>query len=87
MTDDKSVTVDGKLWGVPWVWGVTSYAYDHDTIKEPLTSIEALWDPKHAGRIAFRDDGLLAVELAAIALGQDINNPTDLPAIKTKLLR
>lgn len=86
MKSDPSVTVDGTLWGVPWVWGVTSFAYNTDTIKEPITSINALWDPKFAGRIAFRDDAALSVSLAAIALGQDINQPQDLAAIKTKLL-
>ncbi|MDQ0469862.1 ABC transporter substrate-binding protein [Labrys wisconsinensis] len=86
LTKDPSVTVEGKLWGVPWVWGSTSFSYNTDTIKDDITSINALWDPKYAGRIAFRDDALLAVELAAIALGQDINNPSDMPAIKKKLL-
>ncbi len=80
------MTVDGTLWGVPWVWGVTSFAYNTETIKEPITSIKALWDPKFAGRISFRDDATLAVNLAAIDTGQDINQPADLASIKAKLL-
>ncbi|BBE74850.1 ABC transporter substrate-binding protein [Oharaeibacter diazotrophicus] len=86
MLDDPSVTVEGKLWGVPWVWGATSFAYNTETIKEPITSIAALWDPKFAGRISFRDDAILAVNLAALLTGQDINQPADMAVIKEKLV-
>ncbi|MBH0239211.1 ABC transporter substrate-binding protein [Methylobrevis albus] len=86
MVEDPSVTVEGQLWGVPWVWGVTSFAYNTETITTPITSINALWDPAYAGRISFRDDGTLAVNLAAILTGQDINQPADMAVIKEKLL-
>jgi len=84
--DSDIVKVDGKSWGVPWVWGINSFAYNTDVVKEKLTSINALWDPKFAGRVSLRDDGIFNVQMAAIALGQDINDPADMAAIKTKLL-
>lgn len=77
---------DGKLYAVPWVWGSTSIAYNTDLIKDNIDSINALWDKKYKGMIAFRDDFNDAVMAAAIALGQDPNNPKDLNAIKKKLL-
>ncbi|KQT55222.1 MULTISPECIES: ABC transporter substrate-binding protein [unclassified Aureimonas] len=84
--DSEIVKVDGQTWGVPWVWGINSYAYNTDAIKDDLTSINALWDSKYAGRVSLRDDAILNVQLAAMALGQDMNAPTDMEAIKAKLL-
>ncbi len=77
---------NGQLYAVPWVWGSTSIAYNTDMIKEPVDSINILWDPKYAGDIAFRDDYNDVVMAAAIALGQDPNAPSDLDAIKAKLI-
>lgn len=76
---------DGKVYAVPWVWGSTSIAYNTDMIKEEIDSINVLWDEKYKDKIAFRDDFNDAVMSAAIALGQDPNNPSDLDAIKQKL--
>jgi Spermidine/putrescine-binding periplasmic protein len=77
---------DGKMYSVPWVWGSTAIAYNTDEIKEPPASMSVLFDPKYAGKIAIRDDFNDAVMLAAIVLKQDPNNPTDLDAIKAKLI-
>lgn len=80
------ISVGGALYAVPWAWGINSYAYNTDKIKDNLTSINALWDPKYKGRISMRDDSIYVIGLAALATGQDINNPADMGAIKTKLL-
>lgn len=85
MRNDPKLVSDGKTYGVAWVWGVTSFAIDRGDFKNAPNSIEALWDPSHAGRVGWRDDAVEAVQLAAIALGQDINNPSDLKAIRKKL--
>ncbi|MGI6730817.1 MAG: ABC transporter substrate-binding protein [Anaerovoracaceae bacterium] len=77
---------DGKLFALPFVWGSTAIAYNTDMITEPPTSMNALFDPQYEGQIAFRDDYNDAVMAAAIVTGQDPNNPTDLDAIKDKLL-
>jgi spermidine/putrescine transport system substrate-binding protein len=76
---------DGETYGVAWVWGVTSFAYNTEVITTKPDSIEALWDPQYAGKIALRDDAVEAVQIAAIATGQDINNPSDLGKIEEKL--
>ena len=77
---------DGKMYSVPWVWGSTAIAYNTDDIKEAPKSMSVLFDPQYKGKIAIRDDFNDAVMLAAIALGQDPNNPSDLDAIKEKLI-
>lgn len=77
---------DGKAYAVPWVWGSTAIAYNSELVDEKIDSINVLWDEKYKGMIAFRDDFNDAVMTAAIALGQDPSNPSDLNAIKQKLI-
>ena len=83
--DNAMLNIDGKVMGVAWLWGVTSFAYNTDKLAARPESIEILWDPAYQGRIGWRDDAVEAVQLAAIATGQDMNNPTDMDAIKEKL--
>ncbi|MEQ8665500.1 MAG: extracellular solute-binding protein [Rhodospirillales bacterium] len=85
MRNDPKLVIDGKTYGVAWVWGVTSFAVDTTDFAEKPASIEVLWDPKYAGRVGWRDDAVEAVQFAAIATGQDINNPSDFNAIREKL--
>ncbi|SHI96043.1 ABC transporter substrate-binding protein [Lutispora thermophila] len=77
---------DGKIYAVPWVWGSTAIAYNNELVDEEIDSINVLWDEKYKGMIAFRDDFNDAIMTAAIALGQDPSNPSDLNAIKQKLI-
>ena len=86
MRNSPYLNMDGKTYGVAWVWGVTSFAYNTQKITTPPTSIQALWDPAHAGRVGWRDDAVEAVQLAAIATGQDMNNPADMGQIRDKLM-
>ena len=85
LRDSPRFNIDGKLYGVAWVWGVTSFAYNTDKIASPPDSIETLWDPQYAGRIGWRDDAVESVSLAAIATGQDMNHPADLDKVREKL--
>ena len=74
------------LYGIPWDWGATGLAYNTNQITEEIDSIQVFWDPKYKGKIAWQDYFLDNVMFAAIALGQDPNRPSDLDAIKEKLL-
>lgn len=85
MAANENLRVDGAVFGIPWVWGATSFAINTSAMGDAPTSIEALWSDELAGRIGIRDDAVEAVQLAAIALGQDINNPSDMAAIREKL--
>ncbi|QIB69122.1 ABC transporter substrate-binding protein [Aminipila butyrica] len=82
----KECFKDDKMYAVPFVWGSTAIAYNTEVIKEAPKSMSALFDKAYAGKIAFRDDYNDAVMSAAIVLGQDPNNPSDLDAIKAKLI-
>jgi spermidine/putrescine transport system substrate-binding protein len=75
----------GALYGVPWTWGLTSFAVNTADFPTPPTSIQVFWDPAWKGRVSIRDDGLEAVQFAALATGQNINAITDLDAVKAKL--
>lgn len=84
--EDPSVTVEGEVWGAPWVWGVNGLAYNTSAVDAPVTSAAAMWDPAFEGRLSLRDDAEWQVKQAALVLGQDMNHPEDLEAIKAKLL-
>ena len=85
LRDNPNLVFDGETYGVAWVWGLTSFAVDVTDFPELPDSIEALWSPDNAGRVGWRDDAVEAVMIAAIATGQDINNPADMGAIREKL--
>lgn len=85
MLDNANFVVDGETYGIAWVWGLTSFAINDDKFETAPDSLETLWDPANAGRVGWRDDAVESVQLAAIALGQDMNNPSDLGAIREKL--
>lgn len=74
------------IYGVPWNWGATGIAYNTEKITEEIDSMQVFWDPKYKGKIAWQDYFLDNVMFAAIALGQDPNKPSDLEAIKEKLI-
>lgn len=76
---------DGKVYGVPWVWGLTSIAVNDKAFDKTPTSIQVMWDPAHKGRVVLRDDALEAIQFGAIASGQNINDIKDLDAVKAKL--
>lgn len=86
-TQKECIGADGKLYAVPFVWGSTSIAYNTDNLKEAPASVKDFFDEKYKGRIAFRDDYNDAIMTAAMALGQDPNNPSDLDAIKALLIK
>lgn len=83
--NDEKLVHDGAVYGVPWTWGLTAYAFNTQAFDEPPTSIEALWDPERAGRVAIRDDAIEAVMFGALATGQNINDIQDLDAVNDKL--
>jgi spermidine/putrescine transport system substrate-binding protein len=75
----------GKVYGVPWVWGVTAIAVNDKSFPTLPTSINVMWDPAHKGRVILRDDAVEAIQFGAIATGQDINDIKDMDAVKAKL--
>ena len=85
LAGNPDLSPGGALYGVPWTWGLTSFAVSTDVFAEPPTSLAVFWDPAYAGRVSIRDDALEAVQFAALATGQNINDITDLDAVRAKL--
>ncbi len=85
MRDTPQLIFDGKVWGVAWVWGGTSVTYDTNVFTTPPTSLEVLWDPAYANRVCWRDNPEDSVRFAALALGQNPDQPQDMDAIREKL--
>ncbi|GAB1363042.1 ABC transporter substrate-binding protein [Rhodobacter sp.] len=86
LTGNAELNPAGALHGVPWTWGVTALAVNGTEVSPVPTSINALWDPAFKGKVSIRDDGLEAVQLGALATGQNINEIKDLEVIKAKLV-
>lgn len=84
--DSNLLNVDGKTYGVAWVWGITAIAYSTDVFPDAPKSLATLWDSKNVKRVALRDDAIEAISFAALATGQDMNHPADLAKVKEKLL-
>ena len=82
---NQDLNPGGALHGVPWTWGLTSFAVNTADFPEPPTSVNVFWDPALKGRVSIRDDALEAVQFAALATGQNINDITDMEAVKAKL--
>lgn len=85
LTGNQDLNPGGALRGVPWTWGLTSIAVNTGDFPTLPTSISVLWDPALKGRVSIRDDGLEAVQIAAMASGQNINDIQDMDAVTEKL--
>jgi spermidine/putrescine-binding protein len=86
LTEVSSLTRDGELYGVPWLWGFTSLASDQEVTGE-ISSWDAMWDDAYSGKVAFYDDPQTAIQTSAYHLGLDPAEPDlDLDAIKADLL-
>lgn len=85
LLEEPDLRHDGALYGVPWVWGSTSLAYNADAFPEGIDSWAVLWDPANAGQVGFFDDAATAVMTAALYLGEDPYDP-DLDAVRAALL-
>jgi spermidine/putrescine-binding protein len=93
LTSLPLVRMNGKVYGVPFMWGPDPLIYDTTAFAQPPDSWNVLWDPKYRGKISVWDD-LSTVYMAAQVLGFDKPNPTQLynltddqlEAVKKKLL-
>ena len=61
-------TVDGALYGVPFVWGANAIAFNRAETGD-VDSLAALFDPRFSGRIAIRDEPDDTLAIAALHLG------------------
>jgi spermidine/putrescine transport system substrate-binding protein len=71
------VRLDGKVYGVPFMWGPDPLLYDTTAFPAPPDSWSILWDPKYRGKVSVWDD-LSTVYMAAQVLGYDKPDPSAL---------
>src|SRR5581483_6300058 len=87
------VRVNGKVYGVPFMWGPNPLIYDATAFPTPPDSWTDLWNPKLHDKVSVWDD-LSTVYMAAQVLGYDKPDPShlynlsdqELEAVKNKLL-
>jgi spermidine/putrescine transport system substrate-binding protein len=70
-------TFEGKVYCVPWDWGLTSILYRTDKITEPIESWDALFDEQYAGHIGMWDSGFGAFEVGSYVRGYNQGNLTE----------
>jgi putative spermidine/putrescine transport system substrate-binding protein/spermidine/putrescine transport system substrate-binding protein len=77
LRDLPLVKANGRVYGVPFMWGPNPLLYDTSVFKEPPESWSILWDRKFKGKISVWDD-LSTVYMAAQILGFDKPDPSQL---------
>jgi spermidine/putrescine transport system substrate-binding protein len=83
--NSAEIDQDSKVWGVAWIWGASTLAYDTEKFANPPDTLAALWDPANAGQVCWKDDAEDSVRFTALLLGQDPDAPSDMAAIGAKL--
>lgn len=73
----KRSTFDpGNLYSVPWQSGMTGIAWNTKYVKEPVTSLASLWDPKYKGKIGMMQDPQELANFGLFKLGIDPDSST-----------
>jgi spermidine/putrescine-binding protein len=93
LTSLPLVRENGRVYGVPFMWGPDPLIYDTTIFAQPPGSWNVLWDTKYKGKISVWDD-LSTVYMTAQILGYDKPDPSQLynlsdaqlDAVKKKLL-
>jgi spermidine/putrescine-binding protein len=82
------LTKDGKVYGVPYAWGIIRVIADSKAVSPAPDSLAFLWDKKYAGKVSVWDD-IETIYMTARLLGfEDRYNLTDeqLEKVKAKLI-
>ena len=74
LRDLPLVKHQGKVYGVPFMWGPNPLLYDTTVFKTPPESWSVLWEAKYRNKISVWDD-LSTVYMAAQILGYDKPDP------------
>jgi len=67
----------GNVYTMPYTSGVTGIAYNTKYVKDDITSIESLFDPKYKGRVGMMSDAQEIANFGMIALGVDPEKSTE----------
>jgi spermidine/putrescine transport system substrate-binding protein len=66
----------GNVFTIPYTTGYTGIAYNPKYVKEPITSINALWDPKYKGHVGMMADTQELGNFGMFAVGADPETST-----------
>jgi len=66
----------GNVYSVPWASGMTGIAWNTKYVTEPITSIDALWDPRYAGKIGMMQDPQEIANFGLFKIGVDPDTST-----------
>lgn len=77
----------GNVYTVPYMAGNDGIIYNADTVANPPTSFEDMWNPEYAGRLVMLDDSRVIIGMTLLTLGYDVNttDPAELEEAKNKL--
>jgi len=78
----------GNRHSVPYNWGTSGLIVRSDLVEAPVTRWADLWDPRHAGKIAIREEPTEIVSIALYSLGYPLNSedPAQLEEALARLL-
>jgi spermidine/putrescine-binding protein len=93
LRDSPLVKLNGRTYGVPFMWGPNPLLYDSSVFAQPPDSWSVFWNPKFKGKVSVWDE-LSTMYMAAQILGYDKPDPghlynlsdDQLEAVKKKLL-
>lgn len=76
-------------YSVPYMWGTVGIMYNKKMVKEPVDSLNILWDEKYKDQIIMVDSPRDAFGLTLKKLGYSLNttNPQELEAAKNELIK
>lgn len=60
---------DNQVFAIPYTYSEMGLIYDRQQVKEPPTSLRALWEPRYKGKVLLYNGSAHAFSLAAMAMG------------------
>jgi putative spermidine/putrescine transport system substrate-binding protein len=63
------ISREGKLYAIPYTYSEMGLIYDRKQIKEPPTSMAAMWDPRYKGRVLAYNGSNHNFSIVALLLG------------------
>lgn len=67
----------GNLYSIPWASGFTGIVVNTKYVKEPITSLKSLWDPKYKGKVGMQNDTQEIANFGLFAIGVDPDKATE----------
>jgi len=66
---EKRNAIDGKIYGIPYNWGVQPLMFARSVGEEGMDTWNALWDKRFAGKVNLFDDGYATIPMIAMKAG------------------